>query len=67
MEKDAKTPARSSPDAGVTPQTLNTAIEAIRKGRTADSRLGREGQYDALKKYARDLTARRRATASSTR
>lgn len=43
-------------DAGVTPQGLNTAIENIRKGRTADSP-NAEDQYDALKKYARDLTA----------
>jgi ATP-dependent Clp protease ATP-binding subunit ClpB len=41
--------------AGVTPQTLNHAIDAMRKGRTADSATA-EGQYDALKKYARDLT-----------
>ncbi|QDZ11693.1 ATP-dependent chaperone ClpB [Devosia ginsengisoli] len=40
---------------GVTPQTLNAAIEAIRKGRTADS-ASAENSYDALKKYARDLT-----------
>src|SRR5688572_24771609 len=46
--------------AGVTPQGLNTAIEAIRKGRTADS-ASAENQYDALKKYARDLTADVRA------
>ncbi len=39
----------------VTPQTLNTAINDIRKGRTADSASAEEG-YDALKKYARDLT-----------
>nr|WP_314257206.1 ATP-dependent chaperone ClpB [uncultured Devosia sp.] len=42
--------------AGVTPQGLNTAIEAIRKGRNADSATA-ENSYDALKKYARDLTA----------
>ena len=41
--------------AGVTPQNLNTAIEALRKGRTADS-ANAEQAYDALKKYARDLT-----------
>jgi ATP-dependent Clp protease ATP-binding subunit ClpB len=41
--------------AGVTPQTLNAAIEALRKGRTADS-ASAENAYDALKKYARDLT-----------
>ncbi|HXX49988.1 MAG TPA: ATP-dependent chaperone ClpB [Xanthobacteraceae bacterium] len=42
-------------DAGVTPQALNAAIEALRKGRTADS-ASAENAYDALKKYARDLT-----------
>jgi ATP-dependent Clp protease ATP-binding subunit ClpB len=42
--------------AGLTPQTLNAAIEEIRKGRTADS-ASAENSYDALKKYARDLTA----------
>jgi ATP-dependent Clp protease ATP-binding subunit ClpB len=42
--------------AGVTPQGLNEAINEIRKGRTADS-ASAENAYDALKKYARDLTA----------
>ncbi|HXW49109.1 MAG TPA: ATP-dependent chaperone ClpB, partial [Xanthobacteraceae bacterium] len=42
-------------DAGVTPQGLNAAIEVLRKGRTADS-ASAENAYDALKKYARDLT-----------
>ncbi|MGH7110934.1 MAG: ATP-dependent chaperone ClpB [Stellaceae bacterium] len=42
--------------AGVTPQGLNAAIESVRKGRTADSPSAEEG-YDALKRYARDLTA----------
>eukprot|EP00873_Tetraselmis_striata_P031511 jgi/Tetstr1/451775/TSEL_038811.t1 len=41
--------------AGVTANGLNAAIEAIRKGRTADS-ASAENTYDALKKYARDLT-----------
>ena len=41
--------------AGVTPQGLNEAINAIRKGRTADTASAEQG-YDALKKYARDLT-----------
>jgi len=40
---------------GVTPQNLNAAIEALRQGRTADSSSA-ENAYDALKKYARDLT-----------
>ncbi len=41
--------------AGVTPQKLNAAIKDLRQGRTADSATA-ENQYDALKKYARDLT-----------
>ncbi len=41
--------------AGVTANALNQAIETIRKGRTADS-ASAESQYDALKKYSRDLT-----------
>ena len=40
---------------GVTAQTLNGAIEDLRKGRTADN-ASAENAYDALKKYARDLT-----------
>ncbi|MDP4796971.1 MAG: ATP-dependent chaperone ClpB [Rhodospirillales bacterium] len=42
-------------DAGVTPQNLNTAINEFRKGRPAHS-ANAEDNYDALKKYARDLT-----------
>ncbi|MGH6968365.1 MAG: AAA family ATPase, partial [Stellaceae bacterium] len=42
--------------AGINAQNLNAAIEQIRKGRTADS-ASAEDSYDALKKYARDLTA----------
>ena len=41
--------------AGLTPQGLNAAINQVRKGRTADS-ASAEDAYDALKKYARDLT-----------
>ncbi|MFN3972881.1 MAG: ATP-dependent chaperone ClpB [Gemmobacter sp.] len=48
--------AKECLDAGaVTAQKLNAAINDIRKGRTADSASAEEG-YDALKKYARDLT-----------
>ncbi len=42
-------------DAGVTAQALNSAINDIRKGRSADS-AGAEDSYEALAKYARDLT-----------
>ena len=41
--------------AGVTPQSLNAATEAMRAGRTADSQSA-EDSYEALKKYSRDLT-----------
>ncbi len=41
--------------AGVTAQALNRAITDMRKGRKADSKTV-ENQYDALKKYARNLT-----------
>ncbi len=47
--------ARILADAGVTPQGLNEAINALRKGRTADSATA-ENAYEALKKYTRDLT-----------
>ncbi|MEY4696392.1 MAG: ATP-dependent chaperone ClpB [Pseudomonadota bacterium] len=48
--------AKEALDAGaVTAQKLNAAINDIRKGRTADTASAEEG-YDALKKFARDLT-----------
>src|SRR5215213_7722410 len=54
MAKD--TPSGQALAAGhVTPQSLNGAIEQLRKGRKAESASAEEG-YDALKKYARDLT-----------
>ncbi|MFN7662594.1 MAG: ATP-dependent chaperone ClpB [Alphaproteobacteria bacterium] len=40
---------------GLTPQSLNKAIQDMRKGRQAHS-ASAEDTYDALKKYARDLT-----------
>ncbi|MFC4291206.1 ATP-dependent chaperone ClpB [Sphingorhabdus arenilitoris] len=42
-------------DANVTAEALNAAINALRGGRTADTQ-GAEDRYDALKKFARDLT-----------
>jgi ATP-dependent Clp protease ATP-binding subunit ClpB len=54
MEKDAAT-ADILAKAGVTPTSLNQAINDMRKGRTADSASAEQG-YDALKRYARDLT-----------
>ena len=41
--------------AGLTPDALNTAINELRKGKTADT-ASAEDRYDALKKFARDLT-----------
>ncbi len=54
MEKDAATAAILE-KAGVAPAAINQAINEVRKGRTADSANAESG-YDALKKYARDLT-----------
>jgi ATP-dependent Clp protease ATP-binding subunit ClpB len=47
--------ARILKDAGVTAQGLNAAINELRKGRKADTASAEEA-YDALKRYARDLT-----------
>ncbi|MCH7831961.1 MAG: AAA family ATPase, partial [Proteobacteria bacterium] len=47
--------AKALTDAGVTAEALNKAIGEFRQGRTADNR-NAEDNYDALKKYARDLT-----------
>src|SRR5882672_3976956 len=54
LEKDSEA-GRILARVGVAPQNLNAAIEALRKGRTADTSSA-ENAYDALKKYARDLT-----------
>jgi ATP-dependent Clp protease ATP-binding subunit ClpB len=43
-------------NAGVSAQGLNAAVNEVRKGRKAESATA-EDSYDALKKYARDLTA----------
>ena len=51
-----KSGAKDALGAGrVSAQSLNSAINDIRKGRTADSANAEEG-YDALGKYAQDLT-----------
>ena len=52
VKSDAATALK---EAGVTAQSLNAAINKIRGGRTADS-ASAEDTYEALKKYARDLT-----------
>ncbi|MGH1588473.1 ATP-dependent chaperone ClpB [Methylobacterium phyllosphaerae] len=54
VEKESEA-GRALQAAGVTPASLNAAINALRKGRTADN-ASAENAYDALKKYARDLT-----------
>ena len=52
--------AQALAGAGLTPQSLNQAINQVRMGRTADTASAEEG-YDALKRFARDLTADARA------
>jgi ATP-dependent Clp protease ATP-binding subunit ClpB len=59
MEKGAEA-GKILAAAGVSAQTLNLAIEDLRKGRAADS-ASAENAYDALKKYARNLTDAARA------
>ncbi len=55
-----KSKAKEALEAGaVNAQALNAAINDIRKGRTADTASAEDG-YDALKKYAQDLTERAR-------
>ncbi|MEP0962940.1 MAG: ATP-dependent chaperone ClpB [Roseobacter sp.] len=56
-----KSGAKTALDAGkVTAQGLNSAINDVRKGRTADSATAEDG-YEALKKYTLDLTERAEA------
>ncbi|EAP78061.1 ATP-dependent chaperone ClpB [Roseovarius nubinhibens] len=51
-----KSPAKEALEAGgISAQKLNEAINDVRKGRTADS-ASAEDTYEALEKYARDLT-----------
>ncbi len=59
LEKDSEA-GKLLAKGGATPQSINAAINALRKGRTADS-ASAENAYDALKKYARDLTEAARA------
>ena len=47
--------ARALAEAGVTPQTLEKALNDIRKGRRVTS-ANAEANFEALKKYARDVT-----------
>ena len=59
MDKQTES-GRILSQAGVNPQVLNAAIEDLRKGRKADN-ASAENSYEALKKYARDLTEAARA------
>ncbi len=52
-----RSPAKEALEAGgVSAQKINEAINDLRKGRTADT-ASAEDTYEALEKYARDLTA----------
>ncbi len=55
IAKEGGEAAKALKDAGATAAGLEEAANALRKGRTADSASAEEG-YDALKRYARDLT-----------
>jgi len=55
IAKEGGDAAKALKDAGATAAGLENAAVALRKGRTADSASAEEG-YDALKRYARDLT-----------
>ncbi|HEY1560249.1 MAG TPA: ATP-dependent chaperone ClpB [Caulobacteraceae bacterium] len=55
IAKEGGDAAKALADAGVKAKALEDAAKALRKGRTADSASAEEG-YDALKRYARDLT-----------
>ncbi|MCP4183279.1 MAG: ATP-dependent chaperone ClpB [Hyphomicrobiales bacterium] len=54
IEKSAETHS-ALVESGLSAKSLNSVIEELRKGKTADS-ANAEAAYDALKKYARDLT-----------
>jgi ATP-dependent Clp protease ATP-binding subunit ClpB len=55
LAKDGAAAADALKKAGVTASMIDAASAQLRKGRTADSASAEEG-YDALKRYARDLT-----------
>jgi len=56
LAKEGGDAAKAMASAGAKPAGLEAAAKSLRKGRTADSASAEEG-YDALKRYARDLTA----------
>ncbi|MBD7942437.1 ATP-dependent chaperone ClpB [Brevundimonas guildfordensis] len=55
IAKEGGAAAEALKSAGVTARKLDEAVAEIRKGKTADS-AGAEDSFDALKRYARDLT-----------
>ncbi|HEV7383298.1 MAG TPA: Clp protease N-terminal domain-containing protein, partial [Phenylobacterium sp.] len=55
IAKEGGDAGKALKDAGASPKALESAAVAMRKGKTADSASAEEG-YDALKRYARDLT-----------
>lgn len=55
IAKEGGAAAEALKSAGVTPKKLDDAVTEMRKGKTADN-ASAEDSYDALKRYARDLT-----------
>ena len=55
LAKDGGDAAKALAGAGTAPAALEEAAKSVRKGKTADSASAEEG-YEALKRYARDLT-----------
>ena len=55
VAKEGGAAAEALKSAGVTPKKLDDAVTEMRKGKTADN-ASAEDSYDALKRYARDLT-----------
>ncbi|HPA38418.1 MAG TPA: Clp protease N-terminal domain-containing protein, partial [Phenylobacterium sp.] len=55
IAKEGGDAAKAIKDAGANAAALEEAAKSLRKGKTADSASAEEG-YDALKRYARDLT-----------
>ncbi|MFK0300378.1 ATP-dependent chaperone ClpB [Brevundimonas sp. NPDC090276] len=55
IAKEGGAAAEALKSAGVTPKKLDEAVAEMRKGKTADN-ASAEDSYDALKRYARDLT-----------
>ena len=56
LARDSGPAAKALKEGAASPDALNAAVAQVRQGRTADTASAEEG-YDALKKYARDLTS----------